>query len=99
MTLLVDDPTVRYTRVLYELLFGGYDDARPAHRWARRQWEAVVGKWVAFKGRGPGEGGWLWWLLCAGDEHEEGRHQGGDAGGAVMEGKEIELPIDYDGRK
>lgn len=67
MTLLIDDPTVRYTRVAYDTLFGGYDEAHAAHRWARRRLERVVWRWEAFKARGPVEGGWLWWLLCVDD--------------------------------
>jgi hypothetical protein len=94
MTLLIDDPTVKYTRVAYAFLFGGYDAARPAHRWVYRQWEAGVGRWAAFKAKGPVDGGWLWWLLCVEKEEGEGEdephhHQrrrsrgGGGEGGVV----------------
>lgn len=72
LTLLVDDPTVRYTRVAYGFVFGGYDPSRPAHHWLWGRWETgVVARWEAFKAMGPVEGGWLWWLLCV-DEGEKG---------------------------
>lgn len=94
LTLLVDDPTVRYTRVAYGFVFGGYDPSRTAHRWLRRRWErGVVAWWEAFKARGPVEGGWLWWLLCV-DEGEKGVVAGGrdeEDGECKKEGGAIEL--------
>lgn len=92
LTLLVDDPTVRCTRALYGLLFGKYDESRAAHRWVRRRWEGAVKRWEAFKGRGPVEGGWVWWLLCVDDDEGKGTGVAADDGAGSAKGGMVELP-------